>query len=84
MAKTTMQIILSEDLEQRLHAAAESKGQSVEEFVQEALYTYVEDMEDGALAYVALQEEGLMFLQAEGASSGALDHSVFEARRKTA
>ena len=84
MSKTSMEITMSEDLKQRLHAMAEKTGKTVQEFAQEALYTYVEDFEDGALADVALTEEGLAFLTAEGEKAVVLDNSVLEARRKTA
>lgn len=84
MAKTSMEIVMSDDLKQRLIALAEKTGKTIQEFAQEALYTYVEDMEDGALSDVALTEEGLDFLLPEGETFVGLDHSVFEASRKTA
>ena len=84
MAKTSMEIVMSEDLKQRLAAAAESQGKTVQAFAQEALYTYVEDIEDGAISDVALAEEGLLHLHPEGDQAVGLDRSVFEVSRKTA
>ena len=84
MAKTSMEITMSEDLKARLLAIAPKVGKTVQEFAQEALYTYVEDIEDGVLSDVALTEEGLMYVHPEGDKAVALDHSVLEASRKTA
>ncbi len=84
MAKTSMEITMSDDLKRRLHACAETLGKTIQEFAQEALYTYVEDIEDGALSDVALTEHGLEFLLSERGAPVALDRSVFEASRKTA
>ncbi len=83
MAKTSMDIVLSEDLKMRLNACAVKTGKTLPEFIQEALYTYVEDIEDGVLSDVALTEEGLEY-RAEGGTPIALDRAVFEAGRKTA
>ncbi len=84
MSKTSMEITMSEDLKERLHTRAAAAGKTVQEFAQEALYTYVEDMEDGALSDVALSEEGLVYGYPEGEKAVGLDHSVREASRKTA
>ena len=84
MAKTSMEIVMSEDLRDRLYAIAEKTGKTVQEFAQEALYTYVEDMEDGALSDIALTEEGLEYFNSKGERVVSLDHSVLEAGRKTA
>ena len=84
MARTSMEIVMSDDLKWRLEACAEKMGKSVQEFAQEALYTYVEDMEDGVMSDVALAEEGLQYFLSEGDRSGGVDHSVLEARRETA
>jgi predicted DNA-binding protein len=84
MSQTSMEIIMSEDLKERLLLAAGKHGKTVQEFAQEALYTYVEDIEDGVLSDVALADEGLTYLLPEREVSGGLDHSVFEAGRKTA
>ncbi len=84
MAKTSMEIVMSEDLKRRLFTMAEQSGKTVQEFAQEALYTYVEDMEDGALSEVALTEEGLEFLLPEGRASVGVDRRVLETSRKTA
>jgi predicted DNA-binding protein len=84
MAKTNMEIVLSEDLKRRLYLCAERTGKTSQEFVQDALYTYVEDIEDGVMSDVALAEDGLDFLNSEGGTPVALDRSVFETSRKTA
>ena len=84
MAKTSMDLAMSEDLKSRLTKCAEMRGQSVEEFAQEALYTYVEDIEDGAMSDVALTEEGLEFLVSEGGIPVGMDRSVLQVGRKTA
>ena len=84
MAKTSMEIVMSEDLKQRLHKAVKGKGKTVQEFAQEALYTYVEDIEDGVMSDIALADGGVVYPPQEGDASVALDRSVFEAGRKTA
>ncbi len=84
MAKTSMEIVMIADLKQRLHAAAAKLDKTVQEVAQDALYTYVEDIEDGVLSDVALAQEGLSYIPAEGAQPVALDRSVFQAGRKTA
>ena len=84
MAKTSMEIVMSDDLKRRLHEAAAKQGKTVQEFAQEALYTYVEDIEDGVMSDVVLSEEGITYLQPEGAQPVGVDRSVFEAGRKTA
>ena len=84
MAWTTMEIVLSEDLKQRLEAAALKQDKEIGEFVQEALFTYVEDIEDGVMSYVALKEDGLEHYLTEGVTPVGLDDSIYQAGRKTA
>jgi len=84
MAWTTMEIVMSEELKQRLLDAAQKQEKEIGEFVQEALYTYVEDVEDGVMGYVALKEDGLEHFLTEGAIPVALDDSIYQAGRKTA
>ena len=84
MAKTSMEIVMSEDLKRRLQEVAGKQGKTVQEFAQEALYTYVEDTEDGVMSDVALSKEGLTYFTPEGAQAVAVDRSVFKASRKTA
>jgi predicted DNA-binding protein len=84
MAQTSMEIVLSEDLKQRLDAAAKSQGKTVREFVQEALYTYVEDIEDGVMSDVALTEKGLIEAGNGKEAEIALDNTLLEGGRKTA
>ena len=74
MPDTKMEIVLSTDLKSRLVASATADGKSLNVFIQEALYTYVEDMEDGAMSDVALSEEGLVHLLPERENSVVLDH----------
>ncbi len=84
MAKTSMEIVMSEDLKERLHSIAARTGKTVQEFAQEALYTYVEDIEDGVMSDVAITEEGLLYA-GNGKETGiGLDHQVLETSRKTA
>ena len=83
MSKTSMTITLSDDLKSRLVSAAGQQNKTVQEFVQEALYTYVEEIEDGVLSDVALSEEGLTYLLPEREASVGLEHSVFEAGQET-
>lgn len=84
MAWTTMEVVVSDELKQRVLDAALQQGKEPGEFIQEALYTYVEDVEDGVMAYVALKEDGLEHYLTEGVLPVALDDSIYEARRKTA
>ncbi len=84
MAKTSMEIVMSEDLKRRLHSAATQQGKTVQAFAQEALYTYVEDIEHGVMSDVALTDEGLIYLLPEREGAVGLDRSVLEAGRKTA
>ncbi len=84
MGKTSMEIVMSDDLKERLRRCAEMRGKGIEEFAQEALYTYVEDIEDGVMSDVALSEDGLDFLLPEGGASLGVDRSVLEVSRKTA
>ena len=84
MGQTSFEVVVSEDLRDRLSAAAASKGESFQELIQDALYTYVEDIEDGVMSDVALAEDGLTYFSAERARQHALDHPVLEASRNTA
>ncbi len=84
MAWTTMEIVMSEELKERLQAAARKQDKEIGEFIQEALFTYVEDIEDGVMSYVALKEDGLEHYLSEGATPVGLDDSIYQAGRKTA
>ena len=84
MSWTTMEIVVSEELKERLHAAARTQDKEIGEFIQEALFTYVEDIEDGVMSYVALKEDGLEHYLTEGVTPVALDDSIYQAGRKTA
>ena len=84
MGKTSMGMVMSEDLKKRLEACAVQQGKTVQAFAQEALYTYVEDIEDGVMSDVALSEEGLKYLLPEGMDMDGMDDRVFQTSRKTA
>ena len=84
MSKVTIQIEVDEELKPRLIAAAQQRRETLDEFVEDALYIYVEDVEDGVMSDVALNEEGLTYFSAERAHQHALDHPLLEAGRKTA
>ncbi len=79
MPGTTMEIVLSEELKQRIFLAAQSQNKTALVFIQDALFTYVEDIEDGVMADVALTEEGRTFFSAEREHQRALDDSLLEA-----
>ena len=83
-AWTTMEMTMSEELKQRLSDVAQKQNREIGEFIQEALFTYVEDIEDGVMAYVALKEDGLDHYLTEGATPVGLDDSIYQASRKTA
>jgi len=84
IAKTSMEIVMSEDLKQRLLAIAPRTGKTVEEFVQEALYTYVEDYEDGLAAEEALKSAQTTITLSEMRKELALDRRDLEYSKKTA
>lgn len=84
MAWTTMEVVVSEELKERLQVAARRQDKEIGEFLQEALFTYVEDIEDGVMSYVALKEDGLEHYLTEGATPVGLDDSLYQAGRKTA
>ena len=84
MAKTTMEITLSDELKQRLEAVAVQQGKSVNVVAQEALYIHVEDVEDGAMSDVALKEEGLTYFSAEREKQRGLDRALLETSRAAA
>ena len=84
MAKTSMEITMSEDLKQRLIAVAPRAGKTVQEFAQEALYTFVEDYEDGLEAQEVLARNEPTISLEELEAKIALDDQVYQERRKTA
>ena len=84
MAKTSMEITMSEDLKQRLIAVAPRAGKTVQEFAQEALYTFVEDYEDGLEAQEMLARNEPTISLEELEANIALDDQVYQERRKTA
>ncbi len=84
MAKTSMEITMSEDLKQRLIAVAPRAGKTVQEFAQEALYTFVEDYEDGLEAQEVLARNEPTISLEELEAKIALDDQVYQERRKSA
>ncbi len=84
MAWTTMEIVMSEDLKRRLHEVAPRAGKTVQEFAQEALYTFVEDYEDGIAAEESMKSGEPTITLAELRNEHALDSRDFEVSRKTA
>ena len=84
MAWTKLEVTLSEGLLARLEAAAGSQNKTLNLFTQEALFTYVEDVEDGVAGNIALTNDGLIHLATEGGLPIGVDDSVYEDSRKTA
>jgi len=84
MAKTSMEIVMSEDLKLRLEECAAIQAKPLQVFIQDALYTYVEDVEDGVQSNVALSENGLDFYSGRRGDSVDLADRVLEISRKTA
>ena len=84
MGKTSMEITMSEDLKARLHAIAPKAGKTVQEFAQEALYTFVEDYEDGVLIEESRKEGGPVFTQEEMERELGLDDRLQGLSKKTA
>ena len=84
MGKTSMEIIMSDDLKARLIAIAPRVGKTVQEFAQEALYTFVEDYEDGLEAQEVLARNEPTISQGELEAEFALEDRVREERGKAA
>jgi predicted DNA-binding protein len=84
MAKTSMEIVMSEDLKERLIAIAPRAGKTVQEFAQEALYTFVEDYEDGLAVEEARKEGGSTFTQEEMEREFVLDNRLQALSKKIA
>ncbi len=57
MTQTSMEISMSDDLQRRLHEIAPRAGKTVQEFVREAIYTFVEDYEDGLAAQASIMAQ---------------------------
>ena len=84
MGQTTMEIIMSDDLKARLFAVAPRAGKTVQEFAQDALYTFVEDYEDGLESQEVLARNEPTISQEELEAKFALEDQLLEDRRKTA
>ena len=83
-AKTSMEITMSEDLKVRLIAVAPRAGKTVQEFAQEALYTFVDNYEDGLEAQEVLARNEPTISQEELEAEFALEDQNHQERRKTA
>ena len=84
MSQTSIEITMSEDLKERLFAIAPRAGKTVQEFAQEALYTFVEDYEDGLAANEAMAEGGPTYTLEEVERELGLDHRDSRSSKKTA
>jgi predicted DNA-binding protein len=79
-----MEINFRADREAHLRTLCEEMGRSVDDFVTEAILTFMEDYEDGRDAEAALAEGGPRFTQEEMEREFGLDNRVPEQRQKTA
>ena len=84
MGKTSMEITMSDDLKARLQAIAPRVGKTVQEFAQEALYTFVEDYEDGIEAREVLARNEPTISLEDFEATLALEDQRLEDSRKTA
>jgi predicted DNA-binding protein len=72
------------DREAHLRKLCEEMGRSVDDFVNEAVLTFMEDYEDGRDAQIALEEGGQTWTREEMEREFALDNRVPERHQKTA
>jgi len=72
------------DREAHLRMLCEEMGRSVDDFVSEAVLTFMEDYEDGRDAMAARAEGGPTYTQEEMEREFGLDNRVFERKQKTA
>jgi predicted DNA-binding protein len=79
-----MQIEFRSDREEHLRKLCAEMGRSVDDFVNEAILTFMEDYEDGRDAQTALAEGGRTWTQEELEQEFALDRAVPELHQKTA
>jgi hypothetical protein len=79
-----MEINFRADREAHLRQLCEEMGRSVDDFVTEAILTFMEDYEDGRDAQAALAEGGPRFTLEEVEREFGLDHRIPEQSQKTA
>ena len=79
-----MEINFRADREAHLRKLCEEMGRSVDDFVTEAILTFMEDYEDGRDAQAALAEGGPSTRRKRVEREFGLDNRVPEQRRKTA
>jgi len=79
-----MEINFRADREAHLKMLCEEMGRTVDDFVGEAILTFMEDYEDGRDAQRAIAEGGRTYTQDEMEQKFALVDQVSESHRKTA
>jgi predicted DNA-binding protein len=79
-----MEINFRADREAHLRTLCEEMGRSVDDFVNEAILTFMEDYEDGRDAQAALAEGGPTYTLEEVERHLGLDSSDHADSRKTA
>jgi predicted DNA-binding protein len=79
-----MEVQLAADQERHLLALGSEMGKSVDELVQEAVLTFIEDCEDRRDAVAALAEGGPRFSQEEMEREFGLENRIPERGEKTA
>ena len=72
------------DREAHLRKLCEAMGRSVDDFVNEAVLTFMEDYEDGRDAEAALSEGGRTWTREELEGEFAVENRVPERHQKTA
>jgi hypothetical protein len=75
---------LRADQEKHLLKLCEEMGRTPEDFVREAVLTFMEDYEDGRDAEAAMAEGGPMYTQEEMEQESALEGRVLGSLQKTA
>ncbi len=75
---------LRADQEQHLLKLCEEMGRTPEDFVREAVLTFMEDFEDGRDAQAALDQGGPRYTQEEMEKESALEGGVLGSLQKTA
>jgi predicted DNA-binding protein len=79
-----MTVNLRADQEAHLLSLCAEMGRTPDDFVREAVLTFMEDYEDGRDAQAALAEVGPRFTQEEMEKESALEGRVFGSLQKTA
>lgn len=79
-----MEFTFRSDREAHLRLLCKEMGRTVDDFVNEAVLTFMEDYEDGRDAQAALAEEGPRFTQEEMEREFGLDRRIHDSFKKTA